>query len=244
MSSGIYQIQNQINGKRYIGSAINLKCRCTQHFSDLRYRRHYNSHLQAAFLKYGETAFLFSVLEYTEPPLLLEREQHYLNIWSPEYNILAIAGSRLGHCHSLETRAKMSAAWTIERRQAKADRQRGSHHSEETRRKMSEAHKGKRLNQEARKKLSAAQKGKHQSEQTKRNMSKAHMGLQHTEESKRKISEATRGQRNPFFGKQHTKEARRKNSEAHRDKSLGMEHRKKISDGVKAYWHRVQVHNS
>ncbi len=241
MKSGIYQIENQVNGNRYIGSAINLKCRHTQHFSDLRYQRHYNSHLQAAFLKYGEAAFVFSVLEYTEPPALIEREQHYLNMFAPEYNILPIAGSPLGRSCSLETRAKMSAAWTVERRQAKADRQRGSHHTEETRRRMSKAHTGKTLSQAARQKLSAAQKGRHHSAESKQKMSKAHMGQQHSEKSKRKISEATRGRRNPFFGKQHSEEARRKSSEAHRGKPLSMEHRKKISDGVKAYWHRIQA---
>jgi len=38
---------------------------------------------------------------------ILVREQHYLNIIKPEYNILKIAWSRLGIPHSLKTRKLM-----------------------------------------------------------------------------------------------------------------------------------------
>jgi len=36
------------------------------------------------------------ILEYCEPKELIIREQHYLNLYSPEYNILKVAGSNLG----------------------------------------------------------------------------------------------------------------------------------------------------
>jgi hypothetical protein len=47
-------------------------------------------------------------MEYCEPSLLLEREQYYINELNPEYNILKIAGNRLGSKHSDATKIKMS----------------------------------------------------------------------------------------------------------------------------------------
>jgi group I intron endonuclease len=40
--------------------------------------------------------------------LLLKREQHYLELLTPEYNILKIAGNLTGYKHSLEAIVKMS----------------------------------------------------------------------------------------------------------------------------------------
>lgn len=39
--------------------------------------------------------------------LILEREQHYIDSFSPEYNILKTVGSSLGYIHSEETLLKM-----------------------------------------------------------------------------------------------------------------------------------------
>jgi group I intron endonuclease len=63
MARGIYKIINVINNKFYVGSAVDLKRRKTRHFSELRGNKHNNRHLQAAWIKYGEQAFVFVVLE-------------------------------------------------------------------------------------------------------------------------------------------------------------------------------------
>ena len=63
MARGIYKIINIINSKFYVGSAVDLKRRKTRHFSELRGNKHNNRHLQAAWNKYGEQAFVFVVLE-------------------------------------------------------------------------------------------------------------------------------------------------------------------------------------
>ena len=63
MARGIYKIINVINNKFYVGSAVDLKRRKTQHFSELRTSKHNNRHLQAAWDKYGEQAFIFVVVE-------------------------------------------------------------------------------------------------------------------------------------------------------------------------------------
>ena len=40
--------------------------------------------------------------------VILAREQYYINLFKPEYNLLQMAGYPLGYKHTEETRAKMS----------------------------------------------------------------------------------------------------------------------------------------
>jgi group I intron endonuclease len=40
---------------------------------------------------------------------VIQREQYYIDLLKPEYNILKVAGSSLGHKHTEESRAQMSA---------------------------------------------------------------------------------------------------------------------------------------
>jgi len=65
-----------------------------------------------AILAHGYSNFSLEILEYCEPDknIILEREQYYLDLLKPEYNILSTAGSSLGHKHSKETRDKIRAA--------------------------------------------------------------------------------------------------------------------------------------
>ena len=82
MARGIYKIINIVNNKFYVGSAVDLKRRKTRHFSELRTGKHNNRHLQAAWVKYGEQAFIFVVVE--ELPAdadLLAAE----NVWLKEH---------------------------------------------------------------------------------------------------------------------------------------------------------------
>jgi group I intron endonuclease len=48
------------------------------------------------------------ILEYCTAENAISREQYYIDLLKPEYNILTIAGSRLGSKHSRETLLKMS----------------------------------------------------------------------------------------------------------------------------------------
>jgi len=45
---------------------------------------------------YYSNKFKLEILKYCGPSQLLKREQHYINLCFPEYNILKIAGSPLG----------------------------------------------------------------------------------------------------------------------------------------------------
>ena len=53
-NTGIYAIENLLNGKIYVGSSMNLNRRKAQHLYALRNNCHHNSHLQSAFNKHGE----------------------------------------------------------------------------------------------------------------------------------------------------------------------------------------------
>lgn len=112
--SCIYKIENTKNRKFYVGSCVNFENRKAVHLYELQNNKHRNKHLQRAFLKYGESAFVFSILEVVDSvELLIEREQFYLDsLRSYErkigYNILKTAGSWLGHKHSEKTKKKLS----------------------------------------------------------------------------------------------------------------------------------------
>jgi group I intron endonuclease len=107
--SGIYQIRNLINGKIYIGSAINLKVRKYNHFYDLKNNKHHNIKLQRSYNKYGLDNFSFEILEYIEnKSKLIEREQFYFDTIKPHFNISPTAGSTLGVKCSDELKMKLS----------------------------------------------------------------------------------------------------------------------------------------
>ena len=79
MNSGIYSIENIIDGKSYIGSSVNISSRWRKHLTMLRKSIHNNHHLQNAYNKYGESNFIFKIIEYTIYDDLKKIEQSYLN---------------------------------------------------------------------------------------------------------------------------------------------------------------------
>ena len=100
--SGIYRWNNLVTGNSYVGSAINLTNRLKKYFFLKKEILKYRSKINNSLLKYGYNKFSLYILEYCEPSVLIKREQYYFDILKPEYNILKIAGSRLGCKHSLE----------------------------------------------------------------------------------------------------------------------------------------------
>ena len=110
MPAGIYEIVNLENGKRYIGSAKNFARRWVAHRSALRANRHANRHLQAAWLKHGESSFAFREIEVCEVERLIEREQAAIDAGKPEYNLSPTAGSSLGVKFTETQRKNISAA--------------------------------------------------------------------------------------------------------------------------------------
>jgi group I intron endonuclease len=100
-ASGVYQIKNTINGKRYVGSTCDFDRRWAEHLSSLRSGYHINEHLQAAFVKYGEKAFEFKPMLVCDSTTCLWFEDRCLKSWKPEYNIaLDAKAPMLGRHHS------------------------------------------------------------------------------------------------------------------------------------------------
>ena len=116
---GVYRFFNLTNGKSYVGSSSNLARRFREYLSiyylELQLEKGRSS-ICTALLKHGYSSFQLEILEYCTPDKVIEREQYFIDLLKPEYNILTTAGSSLGHLHTDETKAKMSLAWTEERK--------------------------------------------------------------------------------------------------------------------------------
>lgn len=165
MKSGIYAIRNAVTGKRYIGSAVRFSRRFSQHKHELGRGTHHSIKLQRAWLKYGEAAFVFEVVESVEDlNALVAREQCWIDFFGSHgpkgYNVLTIAGSSMGYQHDEDAKAKM----------------RGRQFSEEHRAKISATSAGRRYSDETKAKISLLQKGKPKSEETKAKMRAAAAG--------------------------------------------------------------------
>lgn len=65
--------------------------------------------INRALLKYGYSEFRLDILEYCSKEDVLTREQYYLDLLKPKYNILKTAGSSLGFKHTKETIEKFQA---------------------------------------------------------------------------------------------------------------------------------------
>jgi group I intron endonuclease len=78
-ASGVYQIRCVANDKIYIGSSVDLRNRWAFHCRDLRFGRHSNRYLQAAWDDYGSDAFDFTIIEYVSKEELLVVEQYWID---------------------------------------------------------------------------------------------------------------------------------------------------------------------
>lgn len=189
--TGIYKITNKINGKIYIGSAVNIYSRWNLHKFKLKNNKHHSIKLQRAQNKYGLDNFIFEIVEECPKNLLIEREQYWidnLKTYSNGYNCNPIAGSPLGFKHSEESRKKFSEVKL------------GKKRSEETKKRISESMKGKnvgrvtwnkgrKISEEHKKKISEGMKGD----------KNPNYGKKLSEETKKKMSKSKSGENNPMY---------------------------------------------
>ena len=107
MICGIYLIINQITGRIYVGSSIDIELRFYMHHYHLNRNEHGNFFLQRAWNCYGPDAFQFCIVEECARNKLLEIEQLWIDATSRKYNIVPIAGNTLGRICSDETKEKI-----------------------------------------------------------------------------------------------------------------------------------------
>lgn len=113
--SGVYEIVNTVNGKRYIGGTVDFHRRWGLHCRQLRAGKHHSQKLQRAWNKYGEATFKFLPILTCQPSMLLFYEQQLLDKVKPEYNIaLDAQAPTRGRPRSAETKAKLSAKATAQ----------------------------------------------------------------------------------------------------------------------------------
>jgi group I intron endonuclease len=178
MARGIYKIINIVNNKFYVGSAVNFAERKRKHWWMLRRGDHANAKLQAAWNKYGESAFAFVIVEeHDESADLLAAE----NVWLKQhygknycYNLASDATApQLGM--SGEKNAMWGKTFT---------------HTEE-----------------AKAKISAASKAQVQSEETKAKRRKTMRGHYVAPSTRAKISATLSGEGNYWYGKKRPEHA-------------------------------------
>jgi len=77
--SGIYKIVCLTNGKIYVGSSKDIDFRWRRHRMFLRNNNHVNSHLQAAWNKYGKSSFTLEVIELCDVSDLIKKEDFWID---------------------------------------------------------------------------------------------------------------------------------------------------------------------
>lgn len=175
MTCGIYLITNKKTGQKYIGQSINIENRWRQHCNG---RNEKNSYIDDSIAKYGKTNFELTILEEVPQEKLSEREQYWIAKYDTfenrkHYNLTPGGESLFGEDNPFY----------------------GKTHSMESRKKMSKFHKGKKLSEEHKQKISKVTKGENNprygkpvSEETREKISKANFGHRFTLEDKLNMS--------------------------------------------------------
>jgi hypothetical protein len=65
-------------------------------------------YIYRALLKYGYSNFSLEILEYCDPKDVIKREQYYIDLLKPQYNVLKTAGSSTGYKHTEESKLQNS----------------------------------------------------------------------------------------------------------------------------------------
>lgn len=99
---GVFQIKNNVNGKVFLGSSLNIDGPLNAHEFMLYSGSHRNAELQADYKKFGADVFSFDVLGVVklsdEPGFKLEDELETLEqLWLEELNPVGVGGYNLNH---------------------------------------------------------------------------------------------------------------------------------------------------
>lgn len=135
---GIYTIKNIVNNKCYVGFSSNIRRRWGHHRYELRGNRHTNRFLQADWNIYGESSFIFDIIEQCDLARLAERERFYVQLHRANkrkygYNITEGGEGNFGLVVSKSMRKKLSKKFSGE-----GNPMYGKNHSQQTKQLLSE----------------------------------------------------------------------------------------------------------
>jgi len=195
---GIYCFRNNVTNKVYVGSSIDISYRKRKHLETLRANRHRNQFFQRAFIKYGEIAFSFSVLETCLREELQLREDYWivtLNSLNKKYGYNLVSADRREISPS--TKRKISAGQKRSYENGRIPFNKGRLFSEEhkanIKRGIRRTFEGGRI---------SAFKGKHVAEATKVKFAWAYTGQKVSLETRLKMSESSKGNKASLGHKQ------------------------------------------
>jgi len=177
-TSGIYKIVNIVNSKIYVGRAVNLYSRWTEHKHCLRYDKHENQYLQRAWNKYGEDNFEFEVIELCKENVLCQREHYWatlLNSHNRKYGYNIAETGEIG-----TVRMKTESIQKRQQKRKENAKKRGYWFSDETKKRMIESNKGRKMSEENIQKLIKRNIGRKASEETRKKQSLAKLNKPHT----------------------------------------------------------------
>lgn len=100
--SGIYKIENKINGKVYVGQSVDVYRRLKKHIWEMKSN---NSVLYKALQKYGTENFTYELIEECEIEKLDEREMYYIS----KYN--SYVGSKNSNGYNLNMGGGVNRGW-------------------------------------------------------------------------------------------------------------------------------------
>ena len=166
--SGVYFIRNNVNGKVYVGSSIDIYRRWTTHKRELACGRHHSIKLQNSFVKHGQESFSYLLAQSSvctkEMALLEAKWISFFDSVTNGYNINPFP-------YEIGLMPK----------------------SDEHKRKIGQAHIGRKLSDESKNKIRQSQLGKKDgpmSEEQKKKISEAKLGKKTmSDEGKKRLSE-------------------------------------------------------
>ena len=249
----IYTITNALDGKIYVGSSNGSALRWKAHRQRLRKGSHHSRHLQFAFTRDGEAAFVFLVVEIVEDPIFLfAREQFWF--WRTRscemefgYNTSLRPDGPFGYRHTPEAIEKIRAAGTGRKNPGRVL-------SEETKAKIGIAHTGKKRREGTGAKISAALKGRKvdpeviakivATKTTNGTLRSSHRkGAKHSLESVAKISASKKGVKTGPRSRPRTEEHKAALSASLKGRVISESHKRKIVEANDRRWaaHRAAL---
>jgi group I intron endonuclease len=231
--AGIYKLTCKINGKIYIGKAINLYNRIIQH--KCRAKKPKGTwFFENAIIKHGWDSFTIDILEIMEPfdkskdnSILLDKESYYIEKYDSTnkekgYNIQKHVGEdgtgnpkkpiteehreNLRKARALQVRGPLT--------EEQIEKMRGRVCTEETREKIRNTKKGIKLSEEHKRKIGESGIGRKHSPEAIEKIRQSKLGKHHTDEAKIKMSKAKLGKVGTRLGTLQSEETRKKISES------------------------------